>query len=100
MIEMNEAPAVEKLGTRAVLLKVEAGAEWPNCDGCDERIKFLGPVAAKAVIYTAGVVVCCNVYEGDRWDRREQYHLECYEAAAQPHGPIYAKAPKIVSPEG
>lgn len=32
--------------------------------------------------------VICNVYEGDRWDRVEHYHTECYERADEPHGEV------------
>lgn len=48
------------------------------CVTCDQQVKFSAKVKRQQVI--------CNVYVGGRWDRVEHYHLECYEAAGQPHG--------------
>ena len=56
---------------------VEAGNS-ALCASCDEPVKFAAKVRRQQVI--------CNVYVKGRWDRVEHFHLECYEAAGEPHG--------------
>ncbi len=67
-----------RLGTRAVLRRVEAG-NTALCAICDEPVKFSAKTRQQQVI--------ANVYRDHRWDRVEHFHLECYEAAGEPHGP-------------
>ncbi|HLU42556.1 MAG TPA: hypothetical protein VKZ55_09175 [Microthrixaceae bacterium] len=62
-----------------MLRDVEPGSTV-DCTFCGERLKFRAKVRLKQVI--------CNVYEGDRWDRVEHYHTECYERADEPHGEV------------
>lgn len=78
---------MSKLGTRAVLLKVEGGSNFEDCNYCDERIKFLGVAALKSSAHLPGVVIC-NVYKRGKWDHLEQYHPDCYDVAGQPRGEL------------
>lgn len=48
------------------------------CPNCDEPVKFEAKKKLRQVI--------CNIYEGDKWDRVEQYHTECYVSAGAPYG--------------
>ena len=66
-------------GSRAVLRDVEPGST-AECVHCGERVKFQAKVRHKQVI--------CNVYVGGRWDRVEHFHMDCYERAGDPHGPV------------
>jgi hypothetical protein len=66
------------LGTRAVLRRVDAGSAV-SCARCDEPVKFVARESRHQVI--------ANIYSGDRWDRVEHFHEECYEAAGDPYGP-------------
>jgi len=66
------------LHSRAVIRPIEAGSSV-ECVCCGERVKFQAKVKAQQVI--------CNVYVGAKWDRVEHYHLDCYDAAGEPHGP-------------
>lgn len=104
------------LGTRAVSLVIPPGAEPSEpCPACDERVKYTSKIRKRKVI--------CNLYatpadhvryerrriEGNHniqapalppgvdgvWDRVEEWHAECYEAAGFPHGfPAERKAPQ------
>ena len=76
-----------ELGTRAVMLPVEGGSNFQDCNHCDERIKFMSPASQKASIHLAGVIIC-NVYENGKWDRIEQFHPDCYKEAGGPFGEI------------
>lgn len=72
---MESSEAV--LGTRAVVRFVETGC-YILCAQCGERIVYSARNRPRQVI--------CNIYEGDKWDRVEQYHFECYEQAGRPYG--------------
>lgn len=75
-MSVTEAPTQ----SRAVLRQVEAG-QMTVCDGCGDRLKF------EAKVPTAQrKKVICNVYEGGRWSRVEQYHVPCYDEAGKPYG--------------
>lgn len=65
--------------SRAVLRDIEPGS-LVECAHCNERLKFVAKTRPKQVI--------CNVYDGDRWERVEHFHLECYEPAGSPHGEV------------
>lgn len=67
------------MGSRAVLREVEPGST-AECVQCGERVKFQAKVRHKQVI--------CNVYVDGRWDRVEHFHMDCYERAGDPHGPV------------
>lgn len=43
-------------------------------------VKFAAKVRRQQVI--------ANVYVGDRWNRVEHYHAECYDSAGEPHGAV------------
>lgn len=66
------------LGTRAIAKFVQPGSD-ARCALCDKWVKF--------VAKRRPVNVFANVYEGDRWDRLEVFHGECYVAAGEPYGP-------------
>lgn len=82
--EVSRFEKMPKLGTRAVQRPVQQGSSV-YCESCDDQIKFIPPAGRKNALHSS-VVVICNVYEGDRWDRVESFHLDCYEEAAEPHG--------------
>lgn len=63
--------------SRAVSRLIEAGCT-ADCPHCEERVKFRARHRDQQVI--------CNVYDDGVWQRVEQYHAECYEAAGQPYG--------------
>lgn len=63
--------------SRAVLRLIEPGSV-AECPECGERVKFRARHRDQQVI--------CNVYEAGVWQRVEQYHEHCYEAADSPHG--------------
>jgi len=63
--------------SRAVMRTIEPGSA-AYCPECDQQVKFHARIQARQVI--------CNVYEGGRWQRVEQYHLACYEEASEPYG--------------
>ncbi|MBW3575131.1 MAG: hypothetical protein KY450_09730 [Actinobacteria bacterium] len=65
--------------SRAVLRPVAPGS-CAVCPGCATAVKFAARVRKHQVI--------ANVYVGDRWDRVEHYHPECYGKAGDPHGPV------------
>jgi hypothetical protein len=68
------------LGTRAVERPALPGQMHQCAGDCGERIKFQARKRNK--------IIYANVYEGDRWDRMEPWHPECYTRAGQPHGPV------------
>ena len=70
--------------TRAVVRFVEPGS-MVDCAACGVQVKFSARAKVKQVI--------SNVYEHGRWARVEHHHLDCYETAAQPHGPADASQP-------
>ena len=63
--------------SRAVVRLIEAGSV-AECPHCHDRVKFRARHRDQQVI--------CNVYDQGKWQRVEQYHLECYEAADAPYG--------------
>lgn len=69
----------DKWQSRAVVRLIEAGCV-AECPVCAERVKYRARHRDQQVI--------CNVYDKGRWQRVEQYHLDCYIAADSPHGPI------------
>lgn len=71
--------AKDKWQSRAVVRLIEAGCV-AECPVCGERVKYRARHRDQQVI--------CNVYDKGRWQRVEQYHLDCYVAADYPHGPI------------
>lgn len=85
-----------ELGTRAVMLPVEGGSNFQDCNYCEERIKFMSPASQKASMHLAGVIIC-NVYEGGKWDRIEQFHPDCYGEAGRPFGEIQER-PRVSVP--
>ena len=64
--------------SRAVVRLIEAGCV-AECPVCGDRVKYRARHRDQQVI--------CNVYEDGRWQRVEQYHLDCYNEAGEPHGP-------------
>ncbi|MEZ5410908.1 MAG: hypothetical protein R2761_22960 [Acidimicrobiales bacterium] len=81
----TKPPAVKKAAgkatwqSRAVVRLIEAGCV-AECPVCGERVKYRARHRDQQVI--------CNVYDKGRWQRVEQYHLDCYTAADCPHGPV------------
>ena len=72
------------LGTRAVPRVVEPGVGgWCASLQCPTNKGWIKFEARKKNTY-----VICNVYEGDKWDRIELYHPNCYEREGSPHGPL------------
>ncbi len=69
----------DKWQSRAVVRLIEAGCV-AECPVCGERVKYRARHRDQQVI--------CNVYDKGRWQRVEQYHLDCYTEADCPHGPI------------
>ena len=63
--------------SRAVLRTIEPGNS-AICPLCELQVKFQARTQGKQII--------CNVYEGGRWQRVEQYHLACYDEASEPYG--------------
>jgi hypothetical protein len=63
--------------SRAVERLIEPGND-AVCPHCGAAVKFVARARGRQVI--------ANVYVGHRWDRVEQYHLDCYVAAAEPYG--------------
>ncbi len=74
-----------RLGTRAVETQIEAG-NYARCVHCKEPVKF----NARHKIRRQ---VIANVYVRNRWNRVEHFHLDCYTAAGEPHGPIIERRP-------
>ena len=75
---MTQLPATKFVpGSRAVLRRVEAGCS-AMCAACGSQVKFAARQNRHQVI--------ANVYVGNRWDRVEHYHAECYELAGEPYG--------------
>ena len=64
--------------SRAVVRTIEPGNS-AICPACDLQVKFQARTQGKQVI--------CNVYEDDKWQRVEHYHVACYDEANQPYGP-------------
>lgn len=79
-----DSKTTSQCSTRAVLRDVEPGSTV-DCIACGEQIKFQAKTRPKQVI--------CNVYEGDRWNRVEHFHQECYHGASDPHGPVDTTPP-------
>ena len=77
----TQAPGVgtKTWESRAVLRLIEAGCV-AECPICGERVKYRARHRDQQVI--------CNVYEDGRWQRVEQYHVDCYAGAGLPHGPM------------
>lgn len=71
------SPRTKTWESRAVVRLIEAGST-AECPHCGERVKFRARHRDQQVI--------CNVYVDGVWDRVEQYHAECYDAAGEPHG--------------
>ncbi len=71
--------AKDKWQSRAVVRLIEAGCV-AECPVCGERVKYRARHRDQQVI--------CNVYDKGRWQRVEQYHLDCYTEADCPHGPV------------
>lgn len=69
----------DKWQSRAVLRLIEAGCV-AECPVCSDRVKYRARHRDQQVI--------CNVYDKGRWQRVEQYHLDCYLAADSPYGPV------------
>ncbi len=67
----------ETWDSRAVVRLIEAGCA-AECPACNERVKYRARHRDQQVI--------CNVYQNGRWQRVEQYHLECYTTAGSPYG--------------
>ena len=65
--------------SRAVARLIEAGCV-AECPVCGERVKYRARHRDQQVI--------CNVYEDGRWQRVEQYHLDCYTESGSPYGPL------------
>lgn len=65
--------------SRAVLRDIEAGSTT-ECGECFERLVYKAKERLRQVI--------CNVYADGAWQRVEHYHLDCYEAIDEPHGPV------------
>jgi hypothetical protein len=70
--------------TRAIVRFVEPGS-IVDCATCGSQVKFSARAKVKQVI--------CNVYTDGRWARVEHHHLDCYEAAGDPHGAADASQP-------
>lgn len=66
-----------KLGTRAVVRRVEPGSIAP-CAACGEAVRFAAREQRLQII--------ANVYVDDRWNRVEHFHDGCYREAGEPHG--------------
>ena len=75
----KSAAGKDKWQSRAVVRLIEAGCV-AECPVCGERVKYRARHRDQQVI--------CNVYEKGRWQRVEQYHLDCYIGADCPHGPV------------
>jgi len=71
------------VGTRAVIAEIPAG-NMAKCPVCDGDVKFNARKKPKRII--------CNVYEGDRWDRMEEFHAECYDSVGRPYGDPVARS--------
>ena len=69
--------------SRAVTRLIPTGTDT-TCMRCGEPIRFRAAQKLQQVI--------CNVYDDEIWVRVEHYHLDCYTAEGQPHGPA-APAP-------
>jgi hypothetical protein len=65
------------LGTRAVERIIQPGNDV-RCKHCDKYVKFAAIKKLRQVI--------ANIYDGDRWDRTEHFHKDCYEEAGKPWG--------------
>ena len=63
--------------SRARVRTIEPGNS-AICPVCDQQVKFQARTQGKQVI--------CNVYEKDKWQRVEHYHLACYGEAEEPYG--------------
>ena len=70
--------------TRAIVRFVEPGS-MVDCAHCGSQVKFSARAKVKQVI--------SNVYVDGRWARVEHHHLECYDAAGEPHGAADASQP-------
>jgi hypothetical protein len=63
--------------SRAVERLIEPGND-AICPHCHAPVKFVARARGHQVI--------ANIYVRERWNRVEQYHLDCYVAAAEPYG--------------
>jgi hypothetical protein len=63
--------------SRAVERLIDPGND-AVCPHCAAPVKFVARVRGRQVI--------ANVYVDQRWNRVEQYHLDCYGAADEPYG--------------
>ncbi len=81
------------MGSCAVRMPMDGGTMY-ECDAewCEDKIKFMAKALAAKSLHSAGVVIC-NVYEGDRWDRMECYHPDCYVGVGEPYGDVLSEAP-------
>ncbi len=88
--------------SRAVLRAVREGADY-DCaaehDNNLERHIRYAPTS-KSRKLGRGVVVICNVYVDEVWQRTEHYHPHCYNAAGKPYGEILKKLPVAPEPQG
>ena len=71
------ATKTKKWQSRACTRTVAAGNS-AYCAVCEELIKFRARIRADQII--------CNVYAGNKWDRVEHYHPDCYKKAKSPYG--------------
>ncbi len=69
----------DKWQSRAVVRLIEAGCV-AECPVCGDRVKYRARHRDQQVI--------CNVYDKGRWQRVEQYHLDCYTSVDSPYGPV------------
>lgn len=63
--------------TRAILADVPIGNN-AECPGCATEIRYSSSKNPERVM--------CNVYNGAKWDRYEEWHAHCYTRAGHPHG--------------
>ena len=74
------------LGSRAILRDRHIDltlASW--CEGCG---RILNHSRSPRAVKFAQPLVVCNVYVDGVWDRMEVWHLNCYETAGLPYGPV------------
>lgn len=77
--------------SRAIVRVIEPGNE-ASCPGCGQRVKFQARKKnARQIICNVYVECDCTDNSrcqgfGQRWDRVEHWHPECYDTAGKPHG--------------
>jgi hypothetical protein len=64
--------------TRAVVREIVPKGEFVECRGCGQELKWNAKRHPLRVI--------ANVYRNGRWVDTEEWHLECYLEAGEPHG--------------